>query len=74
MPKLPARLKGDQTPTTGGHPMPSSMVAPFSDCDDAPDDDLGRQAFWLLKMNSGKIALRFRQSDLMPWMMPQSGY
>ena len=29
-----------------------------------PSDDLGRQAYWLLKMNASKVSLKFRKSDL----------
>ena len=39
-------------------------ASPALDDDAAPSDDLGRQAYWLLKMNADKVALRFRKSDL----------
>lgn len=55
---------GDATPVTGGVALPSRLVASLPCDGDVPSDDLGRQAYWLLKMNSDKIALRFRQSDL----------
>jgi hypothetical protein len=64
MPKRPTQLQGDSTPVTGGVSLPSCLVAKLPDDDVAPNDDLGRQAYWLLKLNSDKVALRFRQSDL----------
>ena len=53
------------TPIIGGRSLPSQLVSTDSWDDVAPADDLGRQAYWLLKFNSTKIALKFRQSDLM---------
>ncbi|MCA9066110.1 MAG: hypothetical protein KDA96_23745 [Planctomycetaceae bacterium] len=64
MPKKNIRQIGDVTPVTGGVPLPARLVATLSVDDDVPDDDLGRQAYWLLKMNADKVALKFRQSDL----------
>jgi hypothetical protein len=55
---------GDLTPVTGGVALPASLVAAVPCDDDVPNDDLGRQAYWLLKLNADKVALRFRQSDL----------
>jgi hypothetical protein len=55
---------GDATPVTGGVSLPSHLVSPLPCDGDVPSDDLGRQAYWLLKMNADKVALRFRQSDL----------
>jgi len=61
----PGQRVGDVTPVTGGIPLPSHLKTALpSDDDDAPSDDLGRQAYWLLKMNADKVALRFRESDL----------
>lgn len=64
MVKRPTKRIGDTTPVTGGVSLPSRLVATPPDDDDAPNDDLGRQAYWLLKMNADKVALKFRQSDL----------
>jgi hypothetical protein len=64
MPKRIARRVGDQTPATGGVQLPMCLVRPIPADDDAPSDDLGRQAYWLLRMNADKVSLRFRQSDL----------
>lgn len=60
-----ARQIGDDTPVTGGVALPSCLIAaPVVDDDAAPSDDLGRQAYWLLKGNADKVSLKFRQSDL----------
>jgi hypothetical protein len=64
MAKRSTRQIGDATPVTGGVALPARLIAPISCDGDVPSDDLGRQAYWLLKMNSDKLALRFRQSDL----------
>ncbi|TVS07800.1 MAG: hypothetical protein EA424_29375 [Planctomycetaceae bacterium] len=64
MTKRRTRQIGDATPVTGGVALPARLVAPPPCDDDVPSDDLGRQAYWLLKMNADKVALRFRQSDL----------
>lgn len=68
MAKKPIRRIGDVAPVTGGVDLPAQLTAfPPGDGDapsDAPSDDLGRQAFWLLKLNQDKVALRFRQADL----------
>ena len=55
--------KGDPTPVIGGCDIPSHLIdspAPFG-C--PPDDDLGRQVFWLLSLHP-KINLQFRDRDL----------
>ncbi len=64
MAKKPIRRIGDMTPVTGGVPLPAQLTATPPGNGDAPSDDLGRQAFWLLKLNQDKVALRFRQADL----------
>jgi hypothetical protein len=64
MAKRTTKQIGDTTPVTGGVSIPSSLVATLSCDDDVPGDDLGRQAYWLLKLNADKVALKFRQSDL----------
>jgi hypothetical protein len=64
MAKQRTRQVGDATPVTGGVALPACLVAPTPCDDDVPNDDLGRQAYWLLKMNADRVALRFRQSDL----------
>ncbi len=55
---------GDDTPVTGGIDLPSGLIRQLPADVDAPLDDLGQQAYWLLKLNADKIALKFRQSDL----------
>ena len=55
---------GDQTPVIGGVGLPDYLVASYIGSDDAPDDDLGRQAYWLLKLNPNAASLKFRKSDL----------
>ena len=50
---------GDTTPVIGGVGLPAHLVAPMFVDDDAPSDDLGRQAYWLLKLNADKVGLRF---------------
>ncbi|MBL8828312.1 MAG: hypothetical protein JNM18_15125 [Planctomycetaceae bacterium] len=55
---------GDKTPVTGGVDLPARLVCALPPDDDIPTDDLGLQAFMLLKTNGDKVALRFRQSDL----------
>jgi hypothetical protein len=57
-------VNGDDTPVTGGIDLPMQLTMQLPVDDDAPTDDLGQQAYWLLKLNAGKIALKFRQSDL----------
>lgn len=64
MPKRPAGRTGDELPVTGGVALPAHLTASIPCEGDSPLDDLGRQAYWLLKMNAGKVSLRFRQSDL----------
>lgn len=64
MPNRHQRRTGDPTPVAGGHGLPSHLVADFPCDDNAPADDLGRQAYWLLKMNSDKVSLRFREADI----------
>ncbi|MCE9547753.1 MAG: hypothetical protein K8T25_19960 [Planctomycetia bacterium] len=64
MAKKPTHSRGDNTPIIGGHSLPSKLIAPFANDDDlAPNDDLGRQAYWLVKMNAGAVSLKFRKSD-----------
>lgn len=36
---------GDLTPVTGGIPLPAGLVAAVSCDDEAPNDDLGLQAY-----------------------------
>jgi hypothetical protein len=56
---------GDDTPVTGGVPLPSNMVAPLPDDDAAaPSDDLGRQAYWLLRLHANVVSHRYNISDL----------
>jgi hypothetical protein len=57
-------MGGDQTPVTGGVALPHHLVATSVADDSAPGDDLGRQAYWLLKLHPEKVSLKFRQSDL----------
>jgi hypothetical protein len=64
MAKKTTKQIGDATPITGGVPLPAHLVGTLPCDDDFPNDDLGRQAYWLLKMNADKVALKFRQSDL----------
>ena len=65
MAKRATRQVGDKTPVTGGAALPSCLIAsPALDDDAAPSDDLGRHAYWLLKMNADKVSLKFRKSDL----------
>ena len=60
-----AQHVGDSTPVTGGVDLPASLIAPTADESDAPPrDDLGRQAYWLLKLHADKIAIQVRPSDL----------
>jgi hypothetical protein len=64
MPNKRLPTKGDPTPVTGGISLPDRLIT-TPPCDDAaPDDDLGRQAYWLLKLHPNKVSLRFRKSDL----------
>jgi hypothetical protein len=63
MTKQPTRI-GDETPVIGGVQLPSSLVNALPDADDAPSDDLGRQAYWLLMLNADRVSLKFRKSDL----------
>jgi hypothetical protein len=56
--------RGDSTPVTGGIALPSRLISTPTADDGVPDDDLGRQAYWLLKLHPDKVSLRFRQSDL----------
>lgn len=64
MAKEPGSVTGD-APVTGGKRLPPNLVKSLQDDGESvPDDDLGRQAYWLLKMNPDKVSLRFRQSDL----------
>jgi hypothetical protein len=58
------RTTDDDAPVTGGVPLPRCLVASSRVDDSAPDDDLGRQAYWLLKLNCDSISLKFRKSDL----------
>ncbi len=64
MANLSMRHSGDTTPVTGGVDLPAHLVANLPNDGDVPADDLGRQAYWMLKLNADKVALRFRQSDL----------
>jgi hypothetical protein len=58
------RIRGDRTPVTGGVALPPHLVATKGDDDAAPHDDLGLQAYRLLKLHPGKVSLKFRKSDL----------
>lgn len=64
MGKRKTRDAGDSTPVTGGVSLPAHLQATLSSDGDLPADDLGRQAYWLLRLNANRVALRFRQSDL----------
>lgn len=64
MPRSKKRCGGDTTPVTGGVGIPRQLVADLAADDRAPTDDLGRQAFWLLKLHADKLSLKFRKSDL----------
>ena len=64
MAKTRSRIIGDQTPSTGGVDLPSSLIATPVNDDTAPSDDLGRQAYWLLKLHPDCVSLKFRNSDL----------
>ncbi len=55
---------GDQTPVTGGVSVPSHLVATELVCGIAPDDDLGRRAFWLLTLHSKSLPAELRSTDL----------
>ena len=55
--------KGDPTPVIGGCDIPAHLIdspAPFGY---PPEDDLGRQVFWLLSLHP-EINLQFRDRDL----------
>ena len=55
---------GDDTPVTGGVPLPSNLVAPLDHADDAaPHDDLGRQVYWLLKIHANALSPLLRNAD-----------
>jgi hypothetical protein len=57
------RKKGDPTPVIGSCDIPAHLTdspAPFGL---PPDDDLGRQVFWLLSLHP-EITLQFRDKDL----------
>ncbi len=64
MVKKSKQVNGDETPVTGGVELPSQLTRPLPVDEDFPSDELGQQAYWLLKLNADKIALKFRQSDL----------
>jgi hypothetical protein len=64
MPRNCSKKTGDRTPVTGGVPIPDKLISTPTTTDTAPDDDLGRQAYWLLKLHPNNVSLRFRQSDL----------
>lgn len=64
MAKKNSRTMGDPTPVTGGIALPDRLIAKHDSDDSAPADDLGRQAYWLLKLHPDKVSLKFRQSDL----------
>ncbi|MBI2824538.1 MAG: hypothetical protein HYX69_07625 [Planctomycetia bacterium] len=57
------RPAGDATPVTGGIAIPDHLVSTPPDADRAPDDDLRRQAYWLLKLHPDAVA-KFQTSDL----------
>lgn len=56
---------GDLSPVIGGATLPAHLLATPTLDDIAPDDDLGRQAFWLLKLHPSDVSLKFRNSDLL---------
>ncbi len=54
---------GDPTPVIGGCAIPADLIdapAPFG-C--KPDDDLGRQIFWLLSLHP-EVSSQFKDLDL----------
>lgn len=55
--------KGDPTPVIGGCDIPSRAVDSPTPLGCAPDDDLGRQVFWLLSVHP-EINVQFRDRDL----------
>jgi hypothetical protein len=60
------RTIGDATPVIGGISPPDHLIhSPVVD-EGAPEDELGRQAYWLLKLHPDKVSvsLKFRNSDL----------
>lgn len=64
MPKTSAEIQGDTTPVIGGVDLPAHLTSGFPADDAVPSDDLGRQAYWLLKLHPDKVSPRFRHSDL----------
>lgn len=64
MTQNPTRPEGDLTPIAGGIALPSNLVD-TSDADDvAPTDDLGREAYLLMKLHPDAVSLKFRNCDL----------
>lgn len=64
MPKQTITNADDTTPVTGGVPLPDRLVDTPQTIGDAPDDDLGRQLFWLLNLHRDQLPARFRQLDI----------
>ena len=54
-----SRRKGDLTPVIGGCDIPQHLIASPAPFGCPPDDDLGRQVFWLLSLHP-EINLQFR--------------
>lgn len=55
---------GDQTPVTGGVSLPAHLIAMDAVSGTAPDDDLGRRAFWLLTLHSKALPAELKSADL----------
>ena len=54
---------GDSTPVIGGCGIPAHLIDSPAPIGCPPDDDLGRQVFWLLSLHP-EIDLQFRDRDL----------
>jgi hypothetical protein len=55
---------GDATPVTGGIPTPDRLLATIAPVGNPPDDDLGRQIFWMLSLHQQKLPHEFRELDV----------
>lgn len=64
MTQNPTRPEGDLTPITGGLALPPTLVDMPDADDNAPTDDLGREAYLLMKLHPGAVSLKFRDCDL----------
>lgn len=58
------RVAGDDTPVLGGGALPVHLIADNLGGELAPSDDLGRQIFWLLKLNANKLSLKYDPAEL----------